>query len=65
MFVAQLPAAAVRFQLADQAMRAQHPGRLVEVGVVGADHAAFDRAQVVGVVEGEVGRQADRAEHEA
>ena len=49
-------------QLADHAVRTQHADRFVKVRVVGADHAAFDRAQMVGVVEGEVGSQTEGAE---
>ncbi len=40
--------------LAHQSVGAQHADHRVQIGVVGADHAAFDRAHVMGVVEREV-----------
>ncbi len=43
-------------------MRAEHPHRFVQVFVVGADHPAFDGAQVMRVVEGEVRRTTKGAE---
>jgi len=37
--------------LADHAMGARDPAEFVEIGIVRANHAAFDRAQVVCIVE--------------
>ena len=40
--------------LAHHAMRAQHPKLVIHLGIVGADHASFHRAHMVGIVEREI-----------
>ena len=35
-------------------VRAGHPAEFIEIRVIGANHAAFDRAEVVCVVKGEI-----------
>src|SRR5579864_2130036 len=62
MLIAEFALAAFRIQLAHQAVAAEHANCLIKVRVVGANHAPFNGAQMMGIVKGKVRRQPDSAE---